>query len=368
VALVGGIALIAVTRLRRSDARSGWLIATGGAFLTCVVAFSFAKGIFHPYYVSLLAPFTAALVGAAASLALGRDHVARVIGPLAVAGGVVTELMVLHNTSGQLTWLAPVLIVGGIALALALALGSSPRVRNAVLVAALGLLIWAPATWAFDTLGHATSGTFPSGGPTSATTSLGGPGGGGPGGGGRFGGGPPAAMQGGSGPGSAQGGFPGAPPAGTQGGSTPGGSSAGGSASGGSTQSGSAAGGMFGRSAGLSQAVAYVNAHGGGTIAVSSQSGASAQIIASGARVAGIGGFSGRESQVSVQWLAQQVAAGKIRWILVDSSGGGMMQDGRVGSSQVMAAVAKVGKKVSYSGSGTLYDLQGQASALLSAL
>jgi hypothetical protein len=62
------------------------------------------------------------------------------------------------------------------------------------------------------------------------------------------------------------------------------------------------------------------------------------------------------------------VAAGKIRWILVDSSGGGMMQDGRVGSSQVMAAVAKVGKKVSYSGSGTLYDLQGQASALLSAL
>jgi 4-amino-4-deoxy-L-arabinose transferase-like glycosyltransferase len=60
VAVVGGIALIVVTRLRRSDARTGWLIATGGAFLTCAVAFSFAKGIFHPYYVSLLAPFTGA--------------------------------------------------------------------------------------------------------------------------------------------------------------------------------------------------------------------------------------------------------------------------------------------------------------------
>jgi|tagenome__1003787_1003787.scaffolds.fasta_scaffold20966883_2 4-amino-4-deoxy-L-arabinose transferase-like glycosyltransferase len=375
VAVVGGIALIVVTRLRRSDARTGWLIATGGAFVTCAVAFSFAKGIFHPYYVSLLAPFTAALVGAAASLALRRDHVARVVGPLAVAGGVVTELIVLHNTPGQLTWLPPVLIVGGIAAAVALAVGTAARIRNAVLVAALGLLIWAPATWAFDTLGHATSGTFPSGGPVSATTSFGGPGGGG----GRFSGGPPGAMQSGgsssgsgSASGSAQGGFPGAPPTGTQSGSSSGsatGGSSSGSTSSGSTQGGPGGGAMFGGSAGLSQAVAYVNAHGGGTIAVSSQSGASAQIIASGAKVAGIGGFSGRESQVSIQWLAQQVASGKIRWILVDSSGSGMMQDGRVGSSQVMAAVAKVGKQVSYGGSsGTLYDLQGQASALLSAL
>src|SRR4051812_8356585 len=254
VAMVGGIALLVLTRLRRSDARTGWLIATGGAFLTCVVAFSFAKGIFHPYYVSLLAPFTAALVGAAASLALRRDQVGRVAGPLAVAGGVVTELIVLHNTAGQLTWLPPVLIVGGIAAAVALAVGTAARIRNAVLVAALGLLIWAPATWAFDTLGHATSGTFPSGGPVSATTSFGGPGGGG----GRFSGGPPGAMQSGgsssgsgSASGSAQGGFPGAPPTGTQSGSSSGsatGGSSSGSTSSGSTQGGPGGGAMFGGS------------------------------------------------------------------------------------------------------------------------
>src|SRR3954451_15901961 len=64
VALVSGIAVLAASRLRRSDPRSGWLIAVGGAFLVTAVAFSFAQGIFHPYYVSLLAPFTAALVGA----------------------------------------------------------------------------------------------------------------------------------------------------------------------------------------------------------------------------------------------------------------------------------------------------------------
>ena len=57
-ALVAGIGLLVLTRLRRRDPRTGWLIAVGGAFLTSAVVFSFAAGIFHPYYVSFLAPFT----------------------------------------------------------------------------------------------------------------------------------------------------------------------------------------------------------------------------------------------------------------------------------------------------------------------
>ena len=48
VALVGGVALLALTRLKRTDARTGWLIAVGGTFLTIAVAFSRAEGIFHP--------------------------------------------------------------------------------------------------------------------------------------------------------------------------------------------------------------------------------------------------------------------------------------------------------------------------------
>ena len=66
-AVVAGLALLVVSRLRRSDPRTGWLIAIGGAFVTTAVVFSFASGIFHPYYVSLLAPFAAALIGAGAS-------------------------------------------------------------------------------------------------------------------------------------------------------------------------------------------------------------------------------------------------------------------------------------------------------------
>src|SRR5262249_25538807 len=57
LALVGGIGIAVLIRLRREDPRSGWIIAVGGAFATTAVAFSFASGIFHPYYVSLLAPF-----------------------------------------------------------------------------------------------------------------------------------------------------------------------------------------------------------------------------------------------------------------------------------------------------------------------
>ncbi len=167
-ALVGAAAVVLAGRLRRSDPRSGWVIAVGGAFLTCAVAFSTASGIFHPYYVSLLAPFTAALVGALVPHVTGGGRTARVLACLAVAGAVATELMVLHNQPGQLTWLAPVLFVAGAGLVAMLAVGMPARVRRIVLMAALGLALLAPAAWAVQTLGHATNGTFPSGGPQIA--------------------------------------------------------------------------------------------------------------------------------------------------------------------------------------------------------
>ena len=75
---------------------------------------------------------------------------------------------------------------------------------------------------------------------------------------------------------------------------------------------------------------------------------------------------------MTVKWLAQEIRSGNIRWVLVDGTGPGGTQDGRTGSSQVMAAVAQTCTKVSYSSSpssgGTLYDCQGKADALLSAL
>jgi 4-amino-4-deoxy-L-arabinose transferase-like glycosyltransferase len=353
-AVVGGVAILVASRLRRADARTGWLIAVGGAFATTAVTFSSAKGIFHPYYVSLLAPFSAALVGAGAGHLRSGDRLARVFGPLAVAAGVATTLAVIASTDGAPDRVQQILLPVGVLGAIALALKIPARVRTVALAAVLGALLLAPATWAVQTLGHTTSGTFPAGGLSAQ--GFGGPGGG-PGGagrggfrGGRF---APGALPSG-------GGF--APPGGSaQGGS---GSSAGGPGPG-------AGGGPFGGdSTALDAAVTYATAHGGGTIAVSSQQGAAGTIIAGGTDVAALGGFSGRESEVSVAWLADAVRAGRIRWVLTDGSGGGFGgNDGRVGSSTVMAAVAQTCTPVSSASSSStttsgLYDCRGKADAL----
>ncbi|MCW3017865.1 MAG: glycosyl transferase family 39, partial [Solirubrobacterales bacterium] len=119
-AAVSGLGILVASRLRRSDARSGWLMALGGAFVTTAVLFSFAGGIFHPYYVSLLAPFVAALAGAGAAQMLHGGRSARVVAALAVVAGVVVELVVRADYPGQLTWLPPVLIVVGVLAVLAL--------------------------------------------------------------------------------------------------------------------------------------------------------------------------------------------------------------------------------------------------------
>lgn len=134
----------------------------------------------------------------------------------------------------------------------------------------------------------------------------------------------------------------------------------------------------------LTSAIEYAQSHGGGTIAVSGQQGASSSIIA-GENVAGIGGFSGRESEVSIDWLADRVESGAIRWV---STGGGMggMRDGRTGSTTAMAAVQQacepvtldsastdtstpVSMSTATSGStATLYDCKGHASELRTAV
>ena len=120
---------------------------------------------------------------------------------------------------------------------------------------------------------------------------------------------------------------------------------------------------MFGGdTSSVSAAVAYAQANGGGTIAVSSQSGAAGSLITSGADVAAIGGFSGRESQVSIEWLADAVKDGRIRYVLAEGADG-MGNDGRIGSGEVMAAVEQVGAPTTVDG---LYDLQGLADELRS--
>jgi len=385
-ALVAGLAVLISSRLRRRDPHTGWLIAVGGAFATTALVFSFAGGIFHPYYVSLLAPFTAALIGAGVGLILQGGLASRVVGPLAIAGGAVTELIVLHEWSGQLTWAVPLVIVAGGVCAVVLAGGpGGGRLRAVALAVAMAALLAAPATWAAETIGHAANGTFPTGGPAIAL-GTGGPGGGFGGarafarGGGRFGGpagaprtsrsggafgGPPGGVSAGGAPGGFGGGASGGHAPGGFGGGASGGGAPGGF--GGGVSGGGAAGGFGGDSASLQSAIAYAKAHGGGTIAVESQSSAAAAILSSDADVAGIGGFSGRESSVTASWIAGEVASGHLRWVLPAGTGGfGAPGDTRTGSQSAIAVVEQACRADKVSGT-TVYDCQGRAATIVQA-
>ncbi len=359
-AIVAALALVVLSRLRRGDPRTGWLIVVAGAFLTTAVVFSFASGIFHPYYVSLLAPFTAALIGAGVGEMLSSRRSARVIAPLAIGAGLITELVVLGEIGGQLAWATPLVIaVAGVS-AVLLAVTLKPKVRVALIAVAVAALLAAPTTWAAETLGHATSGTFPMGGPASVTAM----GGGGPGGGFRAGG------TGGFAPPGAGAGR-GGPPAGASGiGALFGG---GGSAGATGTRGGFAgggAGGFGGDTATLQAAITYAKAHGGGTIGVASQSSAATVILSSDANVAGLGGFSGRESSVTAAWLATEVRDGHLRWVIVDQSQGARLPgDTRTGSQAAMDDVAKACRAVTLTTSSgsrtTMYDCSGRAAAIL---
>ena len=216
------------------------------------------------------------------------------------------------------------------------------------------MLLLAPGAWAVQTLGHATSGTFPAGGPASARAAAG-RGGGGPGGGAGGGRGRPgrppgrrgcrraASGVGGAGRLARRVARPAAAPAAAPG------AAVGGGPFGGNTQS-------------LTEALAYADAHGGGTLAVSSQSGRPRQLITLGRR-------RGRRSAASRAARARSASTGsptrssdgRIRWVLTDGSGGGCPRTAGSARRDVMAAAAEVGTQTSVDG---LYDLRGHAQDL----
>jgi hypothetical protein len=87
--------------------------------------------------------------------------------------------------------------------------------------------------------------------------------------------------------------------------------------------------------------------------------------------VAGIGGFSGRESSVTAQWIASEVREAHLRYILGGSNGGlTLAGDTRTGSASAIELAERVATKVTFTYDGqhvTLYDLKGKADAILAA-
>ena len=367
LAVMGAVAVAVTCRARRRDPRTAWLVVVAGAFVVTALLFSFAGGIFHPYYVVLLAPFTAALAGAGVATVIRSGLPAAIAGAAALAAGAVCEFVVLHENAGALPWLRIVLpaVCGGAAAALFVF--RSARVRVWAMGAGTAALLIAPAIWSFDTLGYAVATTFPSGGPVTVAGGPGGFGGnfGGAGFGGRFGGRSGFVVPNGRrGQGAAGGPGAGGPPGLFGGGGQTAGPGPGVQFGGGQPfGSGFPGGGRgFGGSVSLSAETGYARSHGGGTVAVASQLDAANAILATDSNVAGIGGFTGQESDPSIAWLAGEVASGHIRWVLVTqivTTGVGA----RAGARVAMNAVAQACRPVT-AVSASFYDCAGRAGAL----
>ena len=345
---------------RTGLARAGWVLFGVWALVHAVV-FSFAQGIFHPYYTSAMAPAVAALAGAGvvALWRWARSSWAGVVAlDLAVIGTAWVAVALLHRTPDFAPVLrtaipvaAALVVFGSVALRLP---GTLPRGAVAVAAVAAALAVaGGPAAYSVATAGRSLDGNNVTAGPASAA-STGGPGGefrvatsagGGPGAGGA------AGASSGSAAGAATTEAPSssatgaatteAPSSSATGAATAGAPS--GSATGAATTeapSGSATGAATaGRpdGGGLSATtLAYLIAHQGSAkylVAATGSQTTAGIIIQTGKPVVTIGGFNGGDPAPTVSQLAAMVHNGELRYVLLSSAGFG----GRDGGNEALS-------------------------------
>ncbi|MFF1609673.1 ArnT family glycosyltransferase [Amycolatopsis sp. NPDC058278] len=262
------LVVVVVTR-SWGDARSraGWVL-WGGWLLVTTAVFSFAGGIWHPYYTTAMAPAVAA-VSAAGLAQLWRHH-RRTALPVAIALSAAWAFVLTSRDTSFHGWTRWA-VLGTAAAAIAGLLAGRSRWA---LVTGLVPLLLTPAVWSYAAALSTSSGTLPAAGPTSVPTP-------GPG---------PAPSPGGPQPRMVLGG----------------------------------GGGDDGAKLSDEQRriLDYVRANGTEiTLAVNSEAGSVAPfIIGSDAAVIGMGGFGGRDDAPSVAQLDRWLAEGKLRFVLSGGS------------------------------------------------
>ncbi len=357
------LGMLATRRAPRGDLRRAGVVLFGLWAAVHVAVFSFAEGTFHPYYVSALAPAVAVLaaVGAVELVRLARRSWAGVAAlDVAVLGSAALALELLGRTSDAPAWAqaaVPVAAAVAVLMSPGLRLAATGRFRHAgrvAVVAAAIAVLAGPASYSVANLSRSLSGNNVLAGPAGVAQASGM--GGGMGGRGAMG--APPSMGGGATPpsasnaGSAEAGAGGATTSKTGTSSAATSAAAGGSPGGAQMMPG--AGGMGGSIS--SATVSYLVAHQGTAkyllAATGSQTTASV-IIQTGKAVVTIGGFSGSDAAPTVSELAQMVASGELRYVLLSGSGGGPGG----GNSAITQWVQEHGTAVTdvETGSGTLY-------------
>src|SRR4051812_19434618 len=281
VSLLAGLWL--TRRAPRTDVRRAGLVLFGLWAIVHVVVFSGQQGIFHPYYVSALAPAVAALAGFGV-VALARWARASWAGLVALSAAIGATawvaVVVLARTpdfAPALRVVIPVAAALGIAGAVALRLGVRARATLAVgAVGAALALVAGPAAYSVATVGRSLTSNNVLAGPASAGAGFGG-GRGGPGG-------PPSGF---GGPGGVRPSGAGVPTA-----SPPAGASS-------SSSARTGFGGPGGAGDSVSSSlIRYLEAHHGSAkylVAASSSKATAPIIIQTGKAVVTIGGFDGSD-------------------------------------------------------------------------
>ena len=184
------IAVLLMTSRRggRTDLTRAAVLGWGGWLIVTAAVISFSAGIIHEYYTVALAPAIGALVGiGAVTLWARRGQLwARLVLAAVIAGTAWWSTVLLARSTGFVTWLGPVVLVGGLLAAGGIVLAPylpRPVGRSFALGAALvGLVVVlaGPAAYSLETASSTASGSLPSAGP--AVAGARGPGGaGGPG-------------------------------------------------------------------------------------------------------------------------------------------------------------------------------------------
>ena len=300
----------------------GWLLVTG-------LVFSFMQGIFHAYYTVALAPAVAALVGmGATTLWRLREHpAARYLLAGSVAATGLWSFLLLRRTPDWHPWLAPLVLVAGLGVAMLL-VGLPWRGRAAAAVAAAALLVAlaGPAAYAVDTAATPHSGAIPSAGPTVA---------------GGFGRGAPPGFDG-----RAQRGPDGGMPFGGPGG--------------GGTRGG--IGGLLNGSTPSAELVVLLRQGGYDWAAATVGANSAAGIqLATDQPVMAIGGFNGSDPAPTLEQFQRYVAEGRIHYF-VGGGGFGGSQGGSDAAQQISAWVEQTFTATTVGGT-TVYDLTGQAAS-----
>jgi 4-amino-4-deoxy-L-arabinose transferase-like glycosyltransferase len=205
LAALGLVSALVAVGLRRRGVQLAGLVVFGGWTIVVWAIFSYARGVFHPYYINELAPGVAALVGVGA-VALWRDGLAggwRALLPAAaLLGTALFEWALLRSESTMGGWGWALVAISAL-LALGLLVRHLARRRLqwrsrrglaiAATAAGVGLaaLLAAPAAFDWEVVTTATTGAIPiaqppgsraqSGGAFIADAAGGGPGGAPPG-------------------------------------------------------------------------------------------------------------------------------------------------------------------------------------------